>query len=321
MAHGILSLFVAFGSLCTHPAGVLAVQAGVVSLGLPQSVRQPVQLQGSLVQPVYLPTLGWRAAALRSRTAGAHLDPSALWRRIPAGVRLAGPEAVSQYLETRHLSHRLSVKNHPQLAAHPGNLVFERGQWNLARGANDMTWSDRLRVRFDNSLAGGAAGARALFPVAARGAGLGILVALPVEALVAWLDIQYGRATEQQALQDAATTVGIVALTSGGVASVIALTYAQGFVLGAPVLVPLTVAAGSVFVWVSGERIWQALDGKQREVVRKWRTVATGAIQERSRAITDSASDWATATFDRMRGGVELLRVRGSDLLSKARDG
>ena len=76
---------------------------------------------------------------------------------IPLGVRAGGPKSIVRYLNTRDLSHVKSVRNRPDLAASPKNLMFEPRAANRARGARDMTAVERARALGSNvcaSLAG-----------------------------------------------------------------------------------------------------------------------------------------------------------------------
>lgn len=239
-----------------------------------------------------------------------------MYRMIPAGVRLAGPNAVSAYLDSHHLSHIRAVRWHPGLVAHPGNLVFEPAPWNSARGAKDMTWSDRLRVRVHNGWTGGIAGARALLPSVAKGTAIGMVAALPVELIVGTLDVRNGRTTVAQTVLDGASTLGVFGLAGGALVGVATLAGASGFVLGAPVVVPLIVAGSTVYVLVSGERIWDALDDESRAALRERGAATVDVIQENARAVGDAVSTWTTANLEKVRGGVTALWARGSDALN-----
>lgn len=279
-----------FAVVCTHSGGVHAAQPAVASSGLLQVDPRIALLRGGLWEPIVPPTLNWRAMAVNAKAGGGQLSGSTLYRMIPFGVRLAGPEAVSRYLISHHLSHIRSVRRHPKLGARPGNLVFEPASWNLARGARDMTVWERLRVRAHNRWTGGIAGARAFLPNVAKGAGIGMVVALPVELIVGMLDVRNGRATSPQAVLDGAVTLGVFGLAGGAVAGAMTVAGASGFTLGAPVVVPLMVVGGTAYVLVSGERIWDALDDEMRAVLRDRATTVMGAVEERVRAVGGAVS-------------------------------
>ena len=191
--------------------------------------------------------------------------------------------------------------------AHPGNLVFEPALWNIARGAKDMTWSDRLRVGVRNGWTGGIAGTQALLPVVAKGAGIAMVAALPVELIVGTLDVRNGRTTAGQAVLDGASTLGVFGLAGGAIAGAATMAGAAGFALGTPVVVPLVVAGSTVYVLVSGERIWDALDDETRAALRERGAATVGVIQENARAVGDAVRTWATANLEKVRGGVTAL--------------
>lgn len=312
--HSLLVLVLA--GVCTHPGGVYAAQPGAVSSGLSRFSSASALLQGGLRDLIVPATLDWRAMAVNARAGGGRLNGAILYRMIPAGVRLAGPEAVSGYLKSRHLSHIRSVRWHPKLVAHPGNLVFEPALWNLARGAKDMTWSDRLRVRVHNGWTGGIAGARALLPSVGKGAGIAMVAALPVELIVGTLNVRNGRTTAAQAVLDGASTLGVFGLAGGAIAGAATVAGASGFAFGTPVIVPLVVAGSTVYVLVSGERIWDALDDETRAALREQGAATVGVIQENARAVGDVVSNWATANLERVRGGVTALWASGRDALN-----
>ena len=54
----------------------------------------------------------------------------------------------------KHWSHIESQANSPHLASNPGNAIWEDGTTNIARGATDMTWLERIRASADNHLDG-----------------------------------------------------------------------------------------------------------------------------------------------------------------------
>ena len=305
MARNSLLALILVG-VCTHSGGVYAAQPGGTS-SVPCLRCKAVS--GIRIPPI----LPWRAMAVNGRAGGGRLNGSFLYGMIPVGVRLAGPEAVSEYLKNHHLSHIRSVRWHPKLVAHPGNLVFEPAPWNLARGAKDMTWSDRLRVSVHNGWTGGIAGARALFMNVAKGAGIGMVAALPVELIVGTLDVRNGHATVPEAVLVGAATVSVFGLAGGAISGAATVAGASGFALGAPVVVPLMVVGGTVYVLVAGGRVWDALPDETRAEFRERGAAVVGVIQENARAVGGVVSKWATANFEKVRGGVTALQARGSD--------
>ena len=303
--HALLALVLA--GVCAHPDGVYAAQPVGVSSGLPNSSTVSAPLHGGLQELIVPATLDRRARWVNAKAGGGRLNGAILYRMIPVGVRLAGPEAESRYLSSHHLSHIRSVRWHPRLVAHPGNLVFEPALWNIARGAKDMNRSDRLRVRVHNGWMGGIAGARALLPSVAKGTAIGMVAAVPVELIVGTFDVRNGRTTVAQAVLVGASTVGVFGLAGGALAGAATVAGASGFALGTPVVVPLIVAGSTVYVLVSGERIWDALDDETRAALRERGAATVGVIQENARAVGDAVRTWATANLEKVRGGVTAL--------------
>ena len=65
-----------------------------------------------------------------------------LYRSIPEGIRNQGEAAIRKFLKEHHASHIKSVKNAPQWAKRPSNVVWERIKQNLARGSRNMTGAE-----------------------------------------------------------------------------------------------------------------------------------------------------------------------------------
>ncbi len=213
------------------------------------------------------------SAKLAQRASGANRRASTgdkvrgpdLLPKIPGGVRLGGPGATLEYLAKRDLSHVLSVKNFPESAAQPNNMVFERREWNRARGAKDMKMWDKIKVRFDNFGASVFGARRIILRTVAKGGVIGMLVEVPVTAVVETLHVTSGRKTPKQATGDGLLKVGGTALPGAVAAG--ALTMA-GTTAGAPVLVPLVLVGGSAYVWISSDRVWEALDDETRAALK-----------------------------------------------------
>ena len=124
--------------------------------------------------------LSQRASGANQRTTTGRVTEGDLFPKIPGGVRWAGERTALEYLDNHHLSHVLSAKNHPELAADPTNLVFEPPRWNLARGSSDMELLDKIRVHIHNAGASLAAGRVVMLTTMTKGGTIGALVELPV---------------------------------------------------------------------------------------------------------------------------------------------
>lgn len=92
-----------------------------------------------------------------------------------------------------------------------------------------------------------------------------------------------GRKTPEEAALDGARTVGTAAVVGAVAAGAFLAAATAGVTMSAPVLTPLAVVGGGLYVWVSGDRIWDALDEGARTAV-KARFAATAAAVEWSNA-------------------------------------
>lgn len=88
-------------------------------------IRAAALQRGLGEMPEVAKTLGNRRGGLR---------PDVLFRRIPAGVLLAGEGAALNYLSERDVSHIRSVRDAPELAAEPGTCSLS-GPMPTARAA------------------------------------------------------------------------------------------------------------------------------------------------------------------------------------------
>jgi hypothetical protein len=250
-------------------------------------IRTEAIARGVGEMPEVTARLSQRASGANQRTTTGRVTERDLSPKIPGGVRWAGEKTALEYLDNHHLSHVLSAKNHPELAADPNNLVFEPPKWNLARGAGDMGLLDRLRVNFHNTGASLAAGRVVILTTLTRGGTIGALVELPVTATVETLHVVNERKTPEAAMQDAAKAVGVAGLAGGATVGALTAASALGFTVGAPVLVPLAVVGGTAYVWVSSDRIWHALDVDMRAAVVAQQAAVQGAIRDHARAMRD----------------------------------
>ena len=72
-------------------------------------------------------------------------EAKALYKTIPRGVRIQGPDAVKTFLDEVHLSHIVPVSQRPDLQKHLDNVVWEDPELNVRRGARRMT-DDEVRA-------------------------------------------------------------------------------------------------------------------------------------------------------------------------------
>ena len=264
-------------------------------------IRAEAIARGLGEMPEVTAKLSQRASGANQRTTTGWVTERDLFPKIPGGVRWAGERTALEYLDNHHLSHVLSAKRHPELAADPTNLVFEPPKWNLARGSSDMGLLDKMRVHLHNAGASLAAGRVVMLTTMAKGGTIGALVELPVAATVETLHVVNERKTPEEAMRDAAKAVGIVGLAGGATAGTLTAASALGLTASAPVLVPLAVVGGTAYVWVSGDRIWQALDDETRAAIVAQQAAVQGAIRDHARAVRDQTR----TTIDTVQGRIQ----------------
>ena len=243
------------------------------------SVRSATTALGLDEMPKVAAKLNQRASDINQRAITGNLKGKDLFSKIPAGVRLAGEGATLEYLDKHHVSHIRSVKHHPELAAQPPNLVFEPKTLNLARGSNDMTIVDKSKVRLYNAAVSIAGGGKIMLITIARGGAIGALVELPVTTTEETLNIIHKRKTVKQAAKEGAPKVAIGALAGAATAGAVTAMSTAGLTVGAPVLIPLAVVGGSAYFWVSGNRVWRALDDETRATVKARLVVVRNTIR------------------------------------------
>lgn len=193
------------------------------------------------------------------------LSPEALYDLIPTGVKLKA-EDVSHFLGKRDLSHIESVKNAPHRESEIANVIFEKMEWNRARGSESMTGADLWLARFDNFAEGIIQGAQATAAAVAQGAVFGALLELPVTMAENVILVKAKALTEEQAIKQVLTDVGKRA--AAGAAGTAVFTGIA--IVGLPikmVAMPLAVVGGTLYVWSASDRIWRA-SGKLRHYRR-----------------------------------------------------
>ena len=137
------------GQAAFRAAGAAGIRSTAAAAASTAAKRNPQRL------------IAWRTHSLNWRIAQAghtgRLTTAQVRSLIPLGVRAGDPKSIVRYLNTHDLSHVKSVRNRPDLAASPKNLMFEPRAANRARGARDMTAVERARALGSNvcaSLAG-----------------------------------------------------------------------------------------------------------------------------------------------------------------------
>ncbi len=108
----------------------------------------------------------------------------------------------------------------------------------------------------------------------AKGTGIGVLFELPVTAAVEYLHVRNGRKTPEKAAIDGARTVGTAAV----VGAVAAGAFSAGVTISAPFVMPVAVVGGGLYLWVSGDRIWNAVHEDTRTTVEARFAAAAAAV-------------------------------------------
>ena len=112
----------------------------------------------------------------------------------------------------------------------------------------------------------------------AKGTGIGVLVELPVTAVVEYLHVRNGRKTPEEAALDGARTVGTAAVVGAVAAGAFSAAVTAGITISAPVVMPVAVVGGGLYVWVSGDRIWNAVHEDTRTAVEARFAAAAAAV-------------------------------------------
>ena len=129
----------------------------------------------------------------------------------------------------------------------------------------------------------------------AKGGTIMALVELPVTAIVETLHVRNGRKTAEEALADGGRAVSTAAAVGATVGAIAAGAAAAGVTI--PAAVPVGVVASGAYVWVSGKRVWNALDDDTRASVNERLEAAGTAVENRLTAAgTMFADAWAAAT-------------------------
>ena len=236
-------------------AGFLERAASALPAPLVQLVRQSVAQLNALPAE-----LGLRAAYVNQRAQSGAVTALALAEKIPPGVRVAGDDAMKEFVDTRHVSHIESVSNNPVRAADSGNLIWERAKWNLARGARDVNATALLRANADNAGAALRVAGPGILASTGQGCVIGAVMEMPVAAAEQRRAVLVGTKSNEQAVQDAAKSIAATGLTGCALTAAAAGAASVGVLsLGAPVLIPIAVAGGSVYVLTTSTRIWNSL--------------------------------------------------------------
>ena len=240
---------------------------GRVASALPAPLVQLVR--HSVARLVAVPAeLGSRAAFVNQRAQSGAVTALALAEKIPPGVRAAGEDAMKEFVDTRHVSHIESVSNNPSRAADPKNLFWEHSKWNLARGARNASAVALLRAHAHNAGAALQVAGPGILASTGQGCVIGAVMELPVAAAEQRRPVLDGAKTTEEAVLDAAKSTAAAGLTGCALTAAAAGAASVGVLsLGAPVLIPIAVAGGTVYVLTTSTRIWDSLSEEEQAAV------------------------------------------------------
>ena len=130
----------------TSVIGTATTAAGVDTLfrGVPSGSFEELSdsLQRKFIDAGLGGERGFRTAA----------EANALYQdSIPYPVRNLGEGAIRTFTEGKDASHIESASNAPNLASHPGNLIWEDSALNRSRGAENMTGWEEFRAHGTNA--------------------------------------------------------------------------------------------------------------------------------------------------------------------------
>lgn len=246
-------------------SGTVISQIGVVKRKLPnpnlKRIKRiiPATIVGNLnaAMPYTLKDLPTVAKSLTNRAGG--MSPHTLFDRIPTGVKFTEKNII-KFLKNRDVSHRISIKNDPTKAGDINNIIFEIASKNRARGSKNMTWREFQSARLNNTITGIKYGFKTAVGTAAKGALFGALLELPITVVENTLHVKNNRKSVGEARIDVAKDIGISAGLGGVTAAGFTGLSLLGITLG-PVVIPLTIVGGAVYIWSAADRIWRASDG------------------------------------------------------------
>ena len=241
----------------TSVIGTATTAAGVDTLfrGVPSGSFEELSdsLQRKFIDAGLGGERGFRTAA----------EANALYQdSIPYPVRNLGEGAIRTFTEGKDASHIESVSNAPNLASHPGNLIWEDSALNRSRGAENVTGWEEFRAHGTNAFDASAIVFRECLDAAAMTAMYASLLEAPVSAIENYIHYQKGHKTGEEAIKDAAIAIAKRAATGATVG--FAVTGAVALVGAGPLIVsiaPILIPVGMVlYGYTAIKRILSAID-------------------------------------------------------------
>jgi hypothetical protein len=132
---------------------------------------------------------------------------------IPYPIRNLGEDAIRPFTGGKDASHIQSAHNAPHLADSSNNILWENSGINRARGAENMTGAEQFQAHATNAFDASVIIFRECLQSAATTALYAGLLEAPVAAIENYIHYQKGRKTGEQAIIDAAKSIGSRAAT------------------------------------------------------------------------------------------------------------
>ena len=180
---------------------------------------------------------------------------------IPYPIRNLGEDAIRSFTGGKDASHIQSAHNAPHLADSSNNILWETSGINRARGAENMTGAEQFQAHATNAFDASVIIFRDCLQSAATTALYAGLLEAPVAAIENYIHYQKGRKTGEQAIIDAAKSIGSRAATGAVVG--FAVTGAVALIGAGPLLVtiaPTLIPVGmALYGYTALKRILNAL--------------------------------------------------------------
>ena len=180
---------------------------------------------------------------------------------IPYPIRNLGEDAIRPFTGGKDASHIQSAHNAPHLADSSNNILWENSGINRARGAENMTGAEQFQAHATNAFDASVIIFRECLQSAATTALYAGLLEAPVATIENYIHYQKGRKTGEQAIIDAAKSIGSRAATGAVVG--FAVTGAVALIGAGPLLVtivPILIPVGmALYGYTALKRILNAL--------------------------------------------------------------
>ena len=191
---------------------------------------------------------------------------------VPGSVRNLGEKATREFLKGKVASQIRSVKNAPDSAKNPSNIIWESAKNNMRRGSDNMSKMDRLMAKGRNGVRATRISSRIMASSAGKAAGIAAVVEGAVSVSENTIHFAKGKKTGKKAIMDTGKNIAKAGALGGtfGIASTAAVAAGAGSVL-APAM-PFIAAAGIGFTGVSAfSRIKRAMRDEDLDFITEWK--------------------------------------------------